>query len=679
MKTDLFNRTVKVIFYSALLHGGLCAQERKDSIASLDEVVVTATRMRSPSVQLPYISGIRTRENSYRQVSRTVPESLNGMPGVFVQKTNHGGGSPFIRGLTGNQTLILVDGIRLNNSIFRYGPNQYLTLIDPFLVDRVEVVKGTGSVQHGSDALTGVVNVQTNTLQFREKPQWQESISTRLTGSGMEFSMRPQVTYEGRRFAFIAGAGTKRFGDLRGGDTTGFQRPSGYRERSFDMKMMADLGVGWKLTGSYQFLQQDGVPVYHKYVLENFALHTSDPIGRGFGYLRLNKVFGGTHLRGFELTLSSQEIAETRYLQKNGSLIRRYERDKASTLSVNADMNFQLTKRWHSNTGVDLSADRIRSKRSDTDMGSGLVKFSRGLYPDASRYMNISVYSLHHLDFGRLRAEGGLRYSLYKATIKDTTLGSVSITPGAFVFQAGLNYRLTKGLHLYAQASEGYRAPNIDDLGTLGIVDFRYEVPAYDLRPERSLNTELGIKFSGPGLNASASLFRTNLKDLITRVKTGEVISGYQVYQKVNVDRGYIRGWEAQADYKLNSGFRAYVSATHLFGQSITRNEPLRRIPPFNSRLGIEYEKAGFVAGIIYDHADPQRRLDAGDKSDNRIPAGGTPGYNLVNLYTGFRNDVLTFRIYLDNIFDQDYRLHGSGINGMGRALSAMLIFTLKQ
>jgi outer membrane receptor protein involved in Fe transport len=293
--------------------------------------------------------------------------------------------------------------------------------------------------------------------------------------------------------------------------------------------------------------------------------------------------------------------------------------------------------------------------------------------------MNISVYSLHHLDFGRLRAEGGLRYSLYKATIKDTTLGSVSITPGAFVFQAGLNYRLTKGLHLYAQASEGYRAPNIDDLGTLGIVDFRYEVPAYDLRPERSLNTELGIKFSGAGLNASASVFRTNLKDLITRVKTGEVISGYQVYQKVNVDRGYIRGWEAQADYKLNSGFRAYVSATHLFGQSITRNEPLRRIPPFNSRLGIEYEKAGFVAGIIYDHADPQRRLDAGDKSDNRIPAGGTPGYNLVNLYTGFRNDVLTFRIYLDNIFDQDYRLHGSGINGMGRALSAMLIFTLKQ
>ena len=123
------------------------SQDKTDTIASMDEVSVTATKRLSQSSRLPYSITILSREDASRQLSRTVPESLTGIPGVFIQKTNHAGGSPFLRGLTGNQSLILVDGIRLNNSIFRYGPNQYMTLVDPFIVEKVEVIKGTGSVQ----------------------------------------------------------------------------------------------------------------------------------------------------------------------------------------------------------------------------------------------------------------------------------------------------------------------------------------------------------------------------------------------------------------------------------------------------------------------------------------------------------------------------------------------------
>ncbi len=100
--------------------------------------------------------------------SRTTPEALIGMNGVFVQKTNHGGGSPFVRGLTGNQTLIMVDGIRMNNSTFRYGPNQYLNTIDAFTINRIEVAKGTGSVQYGTDAIGGVIQVITKEPFFTE-------------------------------------------------------------------------------------------------------------------------------------------------------------------------------------------------------------------------------------------------------------------------------------------------------------------------------------------------------------------------------------------------------------------------------------------------------------------------------------------------------------------------------
>lgn len=97
----------------------------------MEEVVVTATRSEAALSQLPYAVQVLTRRDLRRQPSRTVPEALSGLPGVFIQKTNHAGGSPFVRGLTGNQTLLVVDGIRLNNSIFRYGPNQYLTLSIP--------------------------------------------------------------------------------------------------------------------------------------------------------------------------------------------------------------------------------------------------------------------------------------------------------------------------------------------------------------------------------------------------------------------------------------------------------------------------------------------------------------------------------------------------------------------
>jgi len=174
-------------------------------------------------------------------------------------------------------------------------------------------------------------------------------------------------------------------------------------------------------------------------------------------------------------------------------------------------------------------------------------------------------------------------------------------------------------------------------------------------------------------------LFKTNLYGLITRVATGAAMNGYQVYKKINVDRGYIKGWETQFGYKLFKGLNIYGNATSLFGQSITRNQPLRRIPPFNARLGADFATSQWTAGLTFDHASPQRRLDAGDKADNRIPAGGTPGFNLLNLYSGYQQKSLTFRLYWNNIFNTDFRTHGSGVNGMGSAVSGMLILSLNQ
>lgn len=655
------------------------SQDKTDTIASMDEVSVTATKRLSQSSRLPYSITILSREDASRQLSRTVPESLTGIPGVFIQKTNHAGGSPFLRGLTGNQSLILVDGIRLNNSIFRYGPNQYMTLVDPFIVEKVEVIKGTGSVQYGSDAMTGVINIQTTALRFLEKSQCNEKASLRLTETGMEFSFRPELKYEGKKFAFMIGAGSKKFGDLKGGDSTGFQTPSAYAEKSFDFKWMNDLGRGWQLTGAYQWLQQTNVPVYHKYILENFALNTSDPIGRGLGYLQLKKFFNSTHFKSLDIFVANQHVAESRFSRKNNSAITRFERDRISTTSVGIDLSQHFNAHWNANTGIELYTDMVKSERNENNTSTGVSTALRGLYPDGARYANIAAYTLHHFQLNKLQLEAGMRYNRYIATINETTLGKVTLKPQALVFQGGANYQLLKAVYLYANISDGFRAPNIDDLGTLGIVDFRYEVPAYALKPERSVNNELGVKYLRSKISGSLSIFKTTLYNLISRIKTADRINGYDVYVKENVDKGFIRGWEAQLVYKPAKFFRTQLSATNLFGQSLTKNQPLRRIPPFNARISAEYLMNQVVAGISFDHASPQRRLEAGDKSDNRIPAGGTPGFNLLNMHFAYQAKNISFRAYLNNIFNVDYRTHGSGINGMGRSISAMMVVSLKQ
>ena len=649
-----------------------------DTVRLMDEVVVSATRDRVAGSVLPYAVGVYTRRDMQRQVSRTIPEALSGMAGIHIQKTNHGGGSPFVRGLTGNQTLIMVDGIRLNNSVFRYGPNQYMTLVSPDIVDRIEVVKGSGSVSYGSDALTGVVNILTTSLDFSTQPRWSGRVTGRLTSSGIEYSGRPEIKYEGRRFSMVAGVSSRQFGDLLGGDTTGFQRPSGYRERSFDVKTLADLGKGWRMTLSVQHLQQTDVPVYHKYKLENFAVNDSDPIGRNFGYIRLEKTMFPTLSGKLSITGALQGMKEGRQSRKNGSSVLRVEEDQVLTRSGSLDLSLRFTPFWSSNSGAEVYADRVTSMREDQRLDLGTANTLRGLYPNDATYLNAAVYSMHHLDFGAWRVEGGVRYNIYRAAMTDLTLGSVTLKPLALVFQGGVNYRITSGWHLFGQVSEGFRAPNIDDMGTLGIVDFRYEAPAFDLRPEKSFNMEAGLKIHHPHFAAQASIFRTNLRDLITRIKTTQVISGYDVYRKENVDRGYIQGFEVQARLEPLNGLRFTAAAATTYGQSITRNEPLRRMPPFTARLGAEYGKDRVFGGVIFDHANMQRRLEAGDKSDNRIPKGGTPGFNLLNAYGSVALNNVTIRAYLNNIFNTDYRTHGSGINGMGRSVSLTALVDIR-
>jgi outer membrane receptor protein involved in Fe transport len=650
------------------------AQAIVDSVRVLEELVVTAQRRALPRFGLPEAIEVLRSKNLRARQGRTAPEALSTVPGVFVQKTNHGGGSPFVRGLTGNQTLLLVDGIRLSNATFRYGPNQYFNTIDPFSLEKIEVLRGNGSVQYGSDALGGVIQAFSREVFFSEKSAWGGAVLLRGATQEMEKTARAELRHSTRRTAFGGGATWRDFGDLVGGDTTGRQSPSGYREWAVDLKGKIALPRAATLTLAHQNVRQGKVPVFHKVQLENFALNQFDPQHRALSYARWEQPLRRGPWQSLSVTASLQQTEEGRDSRKNGASVLRTENDRVRSVGAIAQIINGLGKNWSASSGAEFYHDLVKSARTDTDLGTNASSPKRGLYPDGATMASFAVFSLHHFDWQKWHLTAGGRWNHFVIEAADEAVGKARLRPSALVGNLALLRKLGRRHHLFASVNSAFRAPNIDDLGTLGIVDFRFETPNYALRPERSLNYQLGYKLVNNRLQGEFYLYRNALRDLITRIKQDtQTMQGYPLYQKENAERGYIQGAETAWAFVLAPGWSAEGSLTYAFGQNVTKDEPLRRIPPLFGRLALDYATGGWGFGAEMLAADRQSRLAKGDTEDNRIPAGGTPGWQVLNVHAGYAWRCLSLRLTALNLLNKDYRTHGSGVNGYGRSVFATL------
>ncbi len=649
----------------------------------LQEVVVTANRQATLLLNTPYSVNI-IQEKSIKEFGfRTAPESLTGSTGVYVQKTNHGGGSPFVRGLTGNQNLILIDGIRLNNSTFRYGPNQYFNTIDVFNIDKLEVVRGTGSVQYGSDAMGGVIQVLTKEKPFTTNAQWHGALYGRMLSADMEYSGRAELSYQSAKLSINGGISSRKFGDLVGGETTGVQSPSGYKDNAYDLKLRWQLHSSAVLTLASQQSLQKNVPLYHRIKLENYQYYTYSPQQRNLHYAKLEINCKKDWAEKIILTASMQQSKEVRSYYRNGATNKFVESDLVKTFGLTAELVSTITNNWSANSGIEYYHDKVGSSKEQISISTGNTIAQRGLYPDQSTNGNFSVYSLHQFDLKNLQFNAGLRFNSFAISMQDTTagsnqLGKVTVKPNSLVANVGALLHISRSQSIYATFSTGYRAPNIDDMGSLGLVDFRYEIPAYGLKPEKSYNTEIGYRLQSKKWQAAFAFYYMHLTNLVNRVQlAGQTIGGYNVYIKENNQESFIRGFEMDLRYHFSPALSAEMGAAYTFGQNTTRNEPMRRIPPFNGRALLKYQKNNWSFYVENLFASKQSRLAQGDKDDNRIAAGGTPGYVLLNLYGGYQLKNLAIRGGLGNIFNTDYRIHGSGMNGMGRNLSLTISYSL--
>lgn len=665
--------------------GSLIAQEI-DSIAGLDsipsqtleEVVITANRYGSFQIKTPEAIRALNYSSIQKYQLRSSPEALRLTPGVFVQKTNHGGGSPFLRGLTGNQTLLLMDGIRLSNATMRSGPNQYLNTIDVFSLEKFEVLRGSGSVQYGSDAIGGTIQAFSHKLETAEKPTWGGTLLTRFATQGMEQSVHGRIKYSNKRVAFSAGITARNFGDIVGGDTTGVQSPTGYQEFDFDLKAKIVLSPKSDLTMAYQNVHQSDVPVYHKVALENYDIHKMDPQKRELAYLRLHQKLNAGILKSAQFTASYQDMEEGRELLKNGSSILRNENDKVRSFGFSAEAFTSNGKVWSANSGVEIYNDLVNSSRTDTDLSTDSSTLKRGLYPDGSTMTSMAAFTVHTLDLQHWNITAGARFNSFIINVEDEDLGKTKLTPSALVGNLAILRKLDRRSNLFISMNTGFRAPNIDDLGTLGIVDFRYETPNFDLKPEYSFQYQVGYKYRGRKLKGEVYLYRNELYNLIVRNRIeGDSIEGYPVYQKENIGRAYIQGAETDWQYEFNRSWMVSGTITYTYGQNITKDEPMRRTPPLFGRLAVDYRLKGWWMNLEWNAAGKQERLAGGDMDDNRIPSDGTPGWNIINLNTSYEWQFIKVDLSLRNLLNQDYRYHGSGINGYGRSALLSLIFTI--
>lgn len=660
-------------------------------VLDLEDVVVTASRAERDVVDVPEsVSLVSSREIRERN-SKTSAEALREEPGVFVQKTNHGGGSAIIRGLSSNQILLLVDGIRLNNSIYRLGNHQYLTTVDNQMIERMEVVRGPTSVLYGSDALGGTINLITRKPRRNDAEKSVDLKSFfRYATADQEKTVRGEATAGSDRLVFSAAFSLKRFGDLRRGregddpEISGndlVQSPTGFDGWDLDAKLVAELGAGQHVTVAHQSSSQTNVPRYDKYRYSGYSRWVYHPQKRALSYVvyertGMSKLFD---ILRANVSLHSQQ--EGRESQKGASSSIQKELDDVSTQGFGVSGVKELG-RHRLVTGGELYRDRVSSDRLFVDPQTDQEDHDlRGRYPDGASYESVGLYLQDEMRVtDRLLVKLGLRYSNYSAEFG--LLSGNVVSPFKQVFEAstgavGAVFKLSRISSLNLNIAQAFRAPNLSDMAKLGQSKGDvYEVPNSGLKPERLLNTDLGLKVSSPNLRLSATVYRSDITDILTSddasyagadsvVIDGEV---FKVKTKRNLGEAVISGAEFAFDYSPVSALTFRANLTSTTGQNTTLNEPVGGIPPLFGLAGIRWSRGGLFVDGFTRFALRQEKLSSDDLDDPRIPAGGTPGWFTVNARGGVtlgRNLIL--QLSLENLLDRNYREHGSGVNGPGR------------
>ncbi len=671
-------------------------QDRDLSTMSLEELlnttVVTAARHVQKNIDSPRFISVITAEDILQKNYRTVPEALNEMVGVLVQETNYGGGSPIIRGMVGNQILILIDGIRMNNAIYRLGPNQYLNTIDMNQVERIEVIHGTGSVLYGSDAFGGVINIITKsragstTGSSMEARAFGRFASADRSGVG-----RFEVSGNVGKLGLIGGVSLKNFGNLRAGNGTGLQNETGYLEGDGDLKLSYGLSDRQSLVLGLQRVDQKDVPRTDVVNSGQYLKYEWDPERRDLASLQYEFKNIGSFVNSLMVGVSYQDqLEEGKRIVGSAPSVQRLMHDEAQSKGVVVQLSSLLGERQVLTYGLDYYGDRIISRRVDVDSITGQQSAKAGTFADGSTSRSVASFLQDEIRVsGSLSANLGVRYSQFhlKAAVTDPGIGAIEInsSPSAVTASARGLYKFNPNLGLFFGVGQGFRAPNVDDSTILGSFAGGFEIPNPNLQPEKSRNYEFGIKTQGKRFSGTAAYFMSDFDSLIQRQpetfqgrpfldlnKNGVQDKGEaNIFQRQNGGQALIQGIEIDTRVQLLQDWSLSADVAWIRGKDEITHNPLNRIPPIKGTFAVKWAPVkNFWIEYYNLVASRQDRLGLGDLADPRIPAGGSPGFAVFNIRSGWNwNRQGSVTIALENLTNKRYRFHGSGIDAPGTNL----------
>ncbi len=570
----------------------------KPRTTSLGAVTVTATRRATDVQSVPTPVSVLDSTVIRERQPNTAADLLRDLPGVDVIGTGTNQARPSIRGQRGQRILLLQDGLRLNNARRQQDFGEIPGIVDVATIQRVEVVRGPASVLYGTDAIGGVMNIITRVPSFaKDAPMTAGSIGYRYGSAGELTRGEASLSARAGNFVMLA-TGAKR-------DAGDYTAPAGhYGNVTFkDDITLKNAGVndknasvylGWRYkTGTGAFLRAE------TYDARNSGFGYIDPALLGGDQTKIEIRYPTQHFTklstGFSTgVLTGVPVADkvdiTAYRQVNG-------RDLAQGIFAPfgapypADAGIDIQTRNH----TDLRTNGLRAEATKV-FARDIIVYGIDYFHDNAVGRDSSQTTM--FGFGPPKPKSKVVPSLPTATLSSTgifmqndlrlhdrlslivggrwqrvssealpTAGLTTIPPGdaqsTAVYSTNALFKVTPQLNLVASVGRGFRAPNLVERYFNGPTPegSAYQSATPDLKPERSLNTDLGAKYRSDRVAFEAFVYRNDIRDAVRISATGVKISNLPEYKNVNVGKLRASGYEATGTMLLDHGFT--VSANY--------------------------------------------------------------------------------------------------------------------
>ena len=542
--------------------------------AQLDEIVLSVFKKSEKTNRIAEQIAVVSSKEIQKISPQTSADLLATIPGIKVQKSQFGGGSPVIRGMESNRVLLVVDGVRMNNAIYRKGHLQSSISVAPNMLDKTEVVFGPSSVLYGSDALGGVIHYYTKTPKLSAEEEVKSQFFSRFSSVNQEITSHVSAELRFSNWASLTSISFSNFGDLQSGSrrSHGFKdwgkvfyysenrygnytenptvnpRPevlknTGYHQTDFLQKFFIPLSKNTDLKINLQYSTSSNIPRFDRLIeLKNNSLKFAEWNYGPQNRFLLSSQFlihpNKNWLESGSITGAYQQIKESRIQRKFGSLDRSYREELVNVFSVNGDFSVSLTqdKKRVLSYGFEFTYNDVISKSFGKTLvvsngqingsSSGFKVQSR--YPDGgSNYLSSSAYIAYRQDLNsKTTLNTGLRFTnttLHALWLDQTFIHlpetNITAVNSAVTATIGYVYRPGKNWQLNSVVSSGFRSPNIDDIGRVREKSGNISIPNIHVNPEFAYNVEIGLQkyFNDKKFRVGANVYYSLLDNYIQR------------------------------------------------------------------------------------------------------------------------------------------------------------------